>query len=89
VSQLLPPQKGSAPSIGDQELNFDGTTVRATLEFLAEPAVAAAVRLGNDTQIAGNLRDQLAGLNHHPHGLSPKLRTELTALLTHETDPLS
>src|SRR5664279_4009041 len=43
VSQLSPPQVDPAPSNDDQELNPDRATVRATLEFLAEPAVAAAV----------------------------------------------
>ena len=42
VSQLLP-QQGSTPSVDGQELDPDRRTVRATLEFLAEPAVAAAV----------------------------------------------
>ncbi len=43
VSQLAPPQLDPAPSNGDPELNPDRRTVRAALEFLAEPAVAAAV----------------------------------------------
>ncbi len=43
VSQLPQPHVDSAPSNGDQELNPDRTTVRATMEFLAEPVVAAAV----------------------------------------------
>ena len=43
VSQLFPPQLDPAPSNGDPELDPDRTTVRATLKFLAEPAVAAAV----------------------------------------------
>jgi tetratricopeptide (TPR) repeat protein len=40
VSQLA---SDPTPSDDEQELNADRTTVRATLEFLAEPAVAAAV----------------------------------------------
>jgi len=55
VSQLPQPDVDSAPSNGTQEsngaqepngaqeLNSDRTTVRATMEFLAEPAVAVAV----------------------------------------------
>ena len=43
ASQLFPPQLDPAPSNGDPELDPDRTTVRATLKFLAEPAVAAAV----------------------------------------------
>ena len=42
VSQLAP-RLDPTPTNGDQERNPDRTTVRATLEFLAEPAVAAAV----------------------------------------------
>jgi len=43
ASQLFPPQLDPAPSNGDPELDPDRTTVRTTLMFLAEPAVAAAV----------------------------------------------
>jgi len=42
VSQLAP-RLDPTPTNGEQERNPDRTTVRATLEFLAEPAVAAAV----------------------------------------------
>ena len=42
VSQLAP-RLDPTPTNGDQETNPDRTTVRATLEFLADPAVAAAV----------------------------------------------
>jgi hypothetical protein len=42
VSQLAP-RLDPTPSNGDQERNPDRTTVRTTLEFLAEPAVAAGV----------------------------------------------
>src|ERR1035437_8792959 len=43
ASQLFPPQLDPAPSNGDPALDPDRTTVRATLKFLAEPAVAAAM----------------------------------------------
>lgn len=43
VSPLFSPPGDSAPSNDDEQLNPDRPTVRATLEFLAEPAVAAAV----------------------------------------------
>ena len=42
MSQLAP-RLDPTPTNGEQERNPDRTTVRATLEFLAEPAVAAAV----------------------------------------------
>ena len=42
VSQLAP-RLDPTPTNGEQERNPDRATVRATLEFLAEPAVAAAV----------------------------------------------
>jgi hypothetical protein len=39
----LPKRMDAAPEAGDQEPDADRKTVRATLEFLAEPVVAAAV----------------------------------------------
>lgn len=54
VSQLTV-QEDSASPIGDLELDYDHRTVRASLEFLAEPAVAAAVlaETGVDQDRAG------------------------------------
>lgn len=43
IVSRLAPRLDPTPTNGDQERNPDRTTVRATLEFLAEPAVAAAV----------------------------------------------
>jgi hypothetical protein len=42
-----------------------------------------------DPQVPGHLRDGLAGLDHHLHGLSLELRAELLPMLWHRTDPLS
>jgi len=48
LSKLLPPEVGAA-SNGEAELNPGRKTVRASLEFLAEPAVAAAVLAETDS----------------------------------------
>lgn len=56
VADLLPQLLAdAAPEAGDADQDLDRRTVRATLEFLAEPAVAAAVlaEIGEDDYLAG------------------------------------
>ncbi len=77
VSQLMV-QQGSAPPIGDLVLDADRRTVRASLEFLAEPAVAAAVwaETSDDEDRAGTALGLFAELVEPlaPRAARPALR---------------
>jgi tetratricopeptide (TPR) repeat protein len=77
VSQLAP-RPDPTPSNGDQERNPDRTTVRTALEFLAEPAVTAAVLA--ETSTGQDRADVALGLFSEsveplaPRGARPALR---------------
>ena len=60
-----------------------GAQIRLRFRFLTTPDVDPVTQVPRDPGIAGDLGDGLAGLEHHLHGLSFELRTELPPLLRH------